>query len=405
MRGRTAIPEYLLIALPFLLFLRSGVVYTGVVLFLAALALAGDYRERWKNMRESVLFWPVVFMSAISIMAAIFLDRSAEKFWSGLAHYQIYLFLLVFISVGPGIWQQRAAQSFFVGALFAATLFHLKALGALPDLAIFSDYIHYSGNGSILLGILLALAGGALFHDVLEGEPDRKSWLRAAAFLYIATAVLFVAETRTGALLLVVFCAMALFKAALRSWPRALSVLTALILVLVFAWHYSPFLQSRVLQTTADVRTVLLDAEPSHEDVRLEMYRITFGIIAEKPLTGHGIARWMPLYQERSKGLPSEHMAAPHNDYLLYATEIGFIGLGALLYLWYAQLAAAWRIGGRPAMWVGMLTAGIMVGAVFNAMLRDSVFGMAFMVLLAIPLAGARSSAWNMVKKRVQINA
>jgi hypothetical protein len=39
-------------------------------------------------------------------------------------------------------------------------------------------------------------------------------------------------------------------------------------------------------------------------------------------------------------------------------------------------------------MWLGMLGVAIMVGGMFNAALRDAVFGMPFMILLAIPLAG-----------------
>ncbi len=44
-------------------------------------------------------------------------------------------------------------------------------------------------------------------------------------------------------------------------------------------------------------------------------------------------------------------------------------------------------------MLLGMLGVAVIVGGMFNAILRDLVFGMPFMILLAIPLAGvARNS-------------
>lgn len=86
--------------------------------------------------------------------------------------------------------------------------------------------------------------------------------------------------------------------------------------------------------------------------------------------------------------LPSEGTRTPHNDYLFYAAEIGLIGLAALLWIWLIQLTVAWKIGGAPGMWLGMLGVAILGGGMFNAILRDAVFGMPFMILLAIPLAG-----------------
>lgn len=86
-------------------------------------------------------------------------------------------------------------------------------------------------------------------------------------------------------------------------------------------------------------------------------------------------------------------MTTPHNDYLLYAAELGLLGLAALCWLWISQLVVAFRIGGRRGMQLAMLTAALLIGGMFNAILRDSVFGMAFMVLLAIPLAGVSRCA------------
>ncbi len=93
-------------------------------------------------------------------------------------------------------------------------------------------------------------------------------------------------------------------------------------------------------------------------------------MISEQPWTGHGIASWMPNYQKRSQGLSSNTMTTPHNDYLLYATELGVAGLLALIGIWIMQLRSAYRMSLSTdvsirdrAMLLAMLTSAMMLGA------------------------------------------
>jgi hypothetical protein len=74
---------------------------------------------------------------------------------------------------------------------------------------------------------------------------------------------------------------------------------------------------------------------------------------------------------------------------------LGVFGLLALLAIWGVQFWTARRMALHADMVVRnysmplvMLTVAMMLGGMFNAILRDAVFGMAFMILLAIPLAG-----------------
>ena len=126
--------------------------------------------------------------------------------------------------------------------------------------------------------------------------------------------------------------------------------------------------------------------------MRLEMYQITAQIIAEKPWTGHGIGNWLALYQARAQGMMSAAMTTPHNDFLLYCSELGVFGMLALMGIFCQQLRVAKQMQDSEhqerAMLLAMLGVTMIVGAMFNAILRDGVFGMAFMILLAIPLAG-----------------
>ena len=384
---RNVLPQTILSFLPLTLFFPVGIIYTGILLFLFSLLYSGDFRTKWLTVKASPLFWPILGLSAITCCAAIFLERSQDSFWSGFVHYQIYIILLFFISVGSGDWQKRAVTVFFVGALYAATLYYLNLLQILPKIEIFANYLVYRGNKSILLAILLAIAAGWMLYEMTSLADRRWLWLRVAAFLYVVIALLFLAKSRTASLIFVLLCLLFFLKYLTMSWRSVLWML-GFVLMLAVAWMSASDLRLRAIGTINDINAFSQGQQISDDGIRLEMYSVTTKMIAEKPWTGHGIATWPSQYQKHAKGLLSEKTRTPHNDYLFYAAEIGFIGLAALLWIWLTQLTVAWKIGGAHGMWLGMLGVAIMVGGMFNAILRDAVFGMPFMILLAIPLAG-----------------
>ena len=384
---RNLLPQTILSFLPLTLFFPVGIIYAGILLFLFSLLCSGDYRTKWLTVKASPLFWPIIGLSAITCCAAILMERPQDSFWSGFAHYQIYIILLFFISVGSGDWQRRAVMVFFVGALYAATLYYLTLLQILPKIEIFANYLVYRGNKSILLGILLAIAAGWMLYEMTSHADRRWLWLRVPAFLYVVIALLFLAKSRTASLIFVLLCLLFFLKYLTMSWRSVLWML-GLVLMLTVAWLSASDLRLRVIGTVNDINAFSQGQHISDDGIRLEMYSVTSKIIAEKPLAGHGIGTFSSQYKKYSEGLPSKGTRTPHNDYLFYAAEIGLIGLAALLWVWVTQLTIAWKIGGAHGMWLGMLGVAIMVGGIFNAILRDAVFGMPFMILLAIPLAG-----------------
>lgn len=248
-----------------------------------ALLVSGDYAAKWTEARNSPLFWPTMGMLATSCVTAVWMDRSADKFWSGFAHYQIYVFLLLFTSVGPGEWQRWARKVFIAGALMAASVFYLNRLELLPHISLFASYITYGGNKSILLGILLAIAAGFTFQDVLEERDHRRFGWYVVAFVYLAAALLFFARTRTGVLIFVVLCSMALVKYIALSWRKALALFLGCVLILATAWQFSPDLRLRTMGTINDVKAFARGEATSGSGIRLEMFALTSEMVVENP--------------------------------------------------------------------------------------------------------------------------
>lgn len=381
--------QFILSLLPITLFFPIGIGYTVIVMFLVTLLLGGHYRDRWQAIKDSPMFLPVMGLLVVTSVAGLFLERP-EGFWKAFMHYQIYLVLLVFISVGAGRWQQRALNVFFAGAVLAATLFYLNFFQLLPNWVLFQNYINYAGNKSILIGILLGIAGGWMLNEICVRHEHK--WLRIAMLLYTVIALLFLAKTRSGSLIFIIGSVLVLLRYITFSWRSVVLVLGTVAIIAV-AWQSATSFRERMVGTVNDIKAFADGGKVSADGLRLQMYRATIEMIKEQPISGHGIGTWAIQYPERAKDLPP--MATPHNDYLLYAAEIGIIGVCALLWIWLTQLVAAVRVGGPTGMRLFTIGMAIMFGGMVNAILRDALFGIAFMALLSIPLAGINRHAYR----------
>jgi O-antigen ligase len=427
---KQTLPQNILAWLPLTLFFPVGVMYAGVLLFYISLLATGEYRAKLQRVREHPLLPAILALTAVtSVVALIQLANhnylNAKEFLSAFWHYQIYLFLLPMLAVGSGTpsgaWQQRAQNVFFGGAIFAATLFYLNALHLLPENTLTRSYILYQGNKSILLGILLAVAAGWMLHAWrLSFSTDLRknltqTLLRLFALLYVIAALVLLAKTRTA---VVIFALLALLM-ALRNFSlsvRHIFLVCALMVGTEIGVRHilampppatclplemtnmskTKVALTRGICTIQQVRDFTQGKKLDNDGMRLEIYKNTYEMVAERPLTGYGIGNWLSAYQLKAKGLVSEVMTTPHNDYLLYTHELGIAGLLALLLILIQQLHIAAQMVATEhkdrAMLLAMLGLTMIVGSMFNAIFRDGLFGMAFMILLAVPLAGVRYS-------------
>ncbi len=387
--SRAVLPQKILAVLPLTLFFPVGIIYIGVLFFALSLILAGEYRAKWRNVKSSLMFCPIIGMTVVTCVIGVAGNRPQDGFWNGFAHYQIYLFLLLFISVGAGEWQRKAVNVFYIGAIYGATLFYLNMLGILPDVTPFKSYVNYAGNKSILLGILLAIAAAWMLYEMTVSEYPEERWKRIVAFIYVTVALLLLTKTRTAVLIFFLLS----FLMLARQMVYVRRQILFMLVVLIFSgivMQFSSTLLSRIEGTKNDLEAFTQGARVSGHGNRLEILTATSEMIRERPWLGHGIGNWATLYAERASWSHTAGMSTPHNEYLLYAAEMGVLGLAALLWIWVTQLLVARKMGGHHGMLLGMLGIALIVGGMFNAVLRDLVFGMPFMLLLAIPLAGVR---------------
>ncbi len=353
---------------------------------------------------------PALGLSLICLGSSLVNPPKDSEYWSQFFHYQTYWFLLPMLAIGAGEWQEKAILAFFVGAVIASTLFFLAYAGLLPENTLFRSYVIYQGNKSILLGLLLAIAAAWMLHDWVT-HRNHTIW-RLFAFTYVLSALFLCSKSRTAALLF--FLLLAIFacrKFCFKRWQIATVVVTVTLISggLYLALNApSPLtclakemhdryqmngleiFKNRGICTIQQVRDFGKQGSVSEDGMRLEIYKNTWHLIQQRWLVGHGIGQWLPLYRDEARGQMSEKMTTPHNDYLLYWCELGILGLFALLALWGRQLYVAFQMARQQsyyAMPLCMLTVSMAFSGAFNAVLRDALFGLAMMIMLAIPLA------------------
>lgn len=383
-------PQKIFSVLPLTLFLPIGFVYTVAIVVLIALAVSGDYAEKWRSIKAHPFTRPVLVYCAVMAVVALYSDWSRDEFWSHFGHYMTYLSLLAFLALGGGKWKQRALEVFYLSALLGATIFYGTVFGLVPSIKIFESFVVYQGGKSILLGMLLAAAVGWMLLDLVR----RFTWQRLAAVLYVSGALLFVAKGRIGYILFIVAILMVAPKLVHLSRRMSLALAFCFGAALVMAWNFSAPLRERTIETFEGVQNYSeTQIKDTSTGLRMQMLVGTSIMAAEKPFFGHGMAAWVPEFHARYGQVMGEYELTPHNEYLLHAFEAGLLGLGALLWLWWRQWRTGTGIGGADGERVVMLTAMMLVAALFNVILRDGTYAMAFMVLLAIPFAGARSAA------------
>lgn len=396
MPAREHLPGLIFAILPITLFFPIGLMYALIVLYFIAVIAAGNLRDRWADIRRNPVYTPNLLLLAIVLLSAVFLSSGNGYRWSGVIHYLIFIFLLLFATGARESDYRLAKRLLFAGALYAAIVFCFAKAGLLPDWVIFSYYNAYAGNKSISIGIFMAITAAWMLNDAFNATERRQMWLLLAAFAFIQLVVIQFAVTRTGALLVYLLSGLVIIR-RMRFDARA-AALVALALAIIIGLAVSDGVGNRRLQGAAAAARAAA-AEQHQEGVgtgesnRLQFVRITGQMISERPVLGFGIGGWRQQYPVRAGGMETAMMSTPHNDYLLYGAELGALGLLALGWILAALLRQAWRSGVRNGNALMLITVALITGSLFNAMLRDWRFGMPMMLMLAIAYRESMSRA------------
>ncbi len=394
MPSREQLPGIFFAILPITLFFPIGITYTVIVLYFIAWFAAGSLGAKWSAIRCHPTYTVSLILFTAVLLSAIFLSPGNDYRWHGMIHYFVFAFLLLF-SVGcENAVYRRAKSALFLGALYAGFIFCVEKAGLLPDWTIFSYYHQYAGNKSISIGIFMAIAGAWMLNEAFDAVDRRSMLLYLVAYAFTEWVVVQFAVTRTGTLMVYLLSALVILR-RLKFNRRSLATV-AMVSVVMVGIVASNGVGHRRLQEVGSAITALQEGSlGAGESNRLQFLRITGAMIAERPVIGFGIGGWRQEYPVRAQGLETAFMSTPHNDYLLYGSELGTIGLMLLVWIFGALVRESLRASSTKGTAFLVVMVALIVSSMFNAMLRDWRFGVPLMLLIAIAYRDSQEVSSN----------
>lgn len=255
---------------------------------------------------------------------------------------------------------------------------------------VFSTYLDQS--------IMFAAAAAVFWH--LRADDLWPKWLGiTAATLALANALLLL-EGRTGYLVALTSLSLAVMWAMPKRFRWVTMVVTPLV-VLVSLSFGSTQVHERVTKIFSESVNYSKSQQVAVADSsgwRLNAWRRSLQAIEAKPAAGHGVGAWTPaIKQFEDKKLATQlfgegNHSNPHQEYLLWAVELGVGGALLLIALIICVTRDALSFPNSIQYATLSVLAAMAVACLFNSTLYDDWIGDFFCISLGLLLAaGARS--------------
>jgi O-antigen ligase len=241
-------------------------------------------------------------------------------------------------------------------------------------------------------------AGLAALSWHLRGEfPGRHGGkLAIGLVLLCAVNVLFFMPGRSGHVALLIAISLALFWGIPGRGKWAALVVPPLLLAA--AMGLSPQLRERVSAVVTETQAYSNgDKALTSSGLRLGFWRRSVQAFQERPMVGYGVGSWNGQYRrlEGSDLHPSvRDLRNPHQEYLLWAVQLGTVGVALFLAFLLALVRDASRFRPDVRHAAQSLVAILAAVCLFNATLFDALIGDYFCILLGLLLVlGLHSSS------------
>jgi O-antigen ligase len=263
-------------------------------------------------------------------------------------------------------------------------------------LRMFEGYRVYLGNDSIAIDVMLAIlaAGGVLsaLAHWQRGDKERIGLRVLAGVLACAPLVAF-GQSRSAYVVFFVSVLLGTFLLG-KNWRQRFGVAAIVLAFVAAAYVASPLARARMERAVAEVNAAVSEHYvATSQGQRLAMASVSWRIIKDRPLLGHGLGAWRAEFAARVppqwKFAIGRH-TSPHNEYLHIASQLGLVGAA----IYAALLLVVLRVGvetlqRQKTPWLFLLATGLLVGSITNVMLWDFRFWAAFTAMLTLALADA----------------
>jgi O-antigen ligase len=384
-----------LVALGFALPLStSGIsILLGVILLLWI--VSGDYRAKWEIMRRNPLAVASLILFGLYVLG-LFHGKPSTRVIFDVSHF-LLLALLIPLFDNARL-RQHALWGFSSSAFLLLMLSYLTWLHLLPQVSYLDIKV---GNNVVIqdritYGLFVSVAAYYWAVEAVYSGSSRKRMILLGLSALAVFNLLGIVNSMTAYVILTTLVCYFLIRQW--RWKGAIAFISVFVLLAAIAYSLptSP-LHQRVAEGVKEFRQWKPDeAQRTNQGARLEFYYNGLRVIGDHPFFGVGVGGFKEAYVKKIKDPDMLRSDNPHNEYLLVATQLGLIGLAALLYLFYTQ----WRLAPRlPTPRDALLARGVvlafMVGCLPNSFLTDYHEGAFFIWISALLFSGLKPLTKN----------
>ncbi|BBO59697.1 O-antigen ligase [Mycoavidus sp. B2-EB] len=379
-------------------------------LFAIAALLAPEVWRNWRNaLRHPVSIATLALLSVLAI-SVLYSSAPLEESLQWLAKYRKLLFIPLLIAVFQGRPLANVARLglcislSFVLLLSISNYLGLTALGPLYNAGdplthawVFKNHITAGLFSALLFSLALDIAETA--------SSARAKGLYYLLSLLALVNVLVMLQGRTGQVIIVMLAIYHIVR-KLRQinfrHDRRLAVAQAVFLVLLLGTTSTSlyFKSTRLADTGSEISSYQQHNQSNATGLRLEWYRKSMELITQRPVFGYGAMGVHEAFKQLTHGYTGARgaiTANPHNQYLLFAVELGLVGLGLFIHLLVQIARAAIRLppDSRQLLctWLFIFTLGCLV----NSLLLDISEGNLFVLLSGILIGCANQPSTHKV--------
>jgi O-antigen ligase len=247
--------------------------------------------------------------------------------------------------------------------------------------AVFSSYLDQS--------IMTGIAAGIVWH-LRDQIPGRHPRAIAIGIITIALAcVFFVFPGRTGHAVAIALVSLAIMWELPRRYRLAALAIPVVLLFALVAT--SSKVRERLNAVSVEVQAYSQTGDTSTSSgTRLNLWQRSAQAFSEEPWIGSGVGSWEKQYNRLQKKFVPSHQdirGNPHQEYLLWAVELGILGLALLLGILVSiyRDSLAMLSADQRALQSSLL--GLVVACLFNCSLYDALIGDYLCVVIGLLLA------------------
>jgi O-antigen ligase len=363
-----------------------------VLLMLVGWVLAGQYASRLKLALTHPAAWPFVAYFVLVVLGVAYTEAGSDEVRRQLSIYSKLLYVPLMLSLlQDAVWIRRAWWAFYAGCLVLLLSLYTSLYVPIPggrnipgDPGVF--------NNAISQGLALAAFTLACVHMAWQAWARQQplAWAWAAAGVAALVAVMYVNPSRGPQLALAAGLLMMAWIAAKPRW-RVVAVGGVVALMAVVA-SSSTVVQSRFALVSQEIKTLDTNGKHTSVGLRLLAWQSAAEMWQSSPVVGLGTGGFQyTAHQQYAQKLGCDLNSAvcdqPHSQFALTGSELGTLGLIALLALFWLPVRWASRQSHPQRRWLAPFVGMFVVHSMFDGGLEINSQAFVFIVAMGLTLA------------------